>query len=119
MSSAKQYNLQPALIFDETVSGDVETDPTEILNKDNITYQVVWDGTLAAIISVLISSDYNKNTGEGWWDPLPLNPVPTIATGQDSWTIDLNQLGSKWCKLQIAASGGSADVQVTITGKAI
>lgn len=120
MSSAKQYNLPPSIIFDETVTvAGAYTDPTEIFNKDNVTYQVKWDGTMAGFIYVMVCSDYNKNTDIGSWNYLTLSPQPLITYGQDSWTIELNQIGSKWVRLELAPDSGEADIQVIITGKAI
>lgn len=117
--SAKQYNLQPSKIFDATVSASTETDPTQIMNKDNVVYQLIWTGTLNASFAVHVSSDHDKLGVTPSWDVLPLDPAPVASGSAGSWTIDLNQIGSKWAKLVITRNSGSGNLKVYVSGKAI
>lgn len=121
MSSSKQYNLQPSLVINEdSVAGDVRSLVTEVLNKDNITYQLKWDGDLDALFEVHVSSDYNPNNpSAAHWDSLPLDPAPTASGSADTWTIELNQIGSKYVSLFVVYNSGTSNLQAYVSGKAI
>lgn len=121
MSSAKQYNLQPSKVIDEaTVSADVTSSITEIMNKDNIVYQIKWTGTLNIAFDVQVSSNYDpRNASAASWDSLPLLPAPAATGSAGSWTIDLSELGSKYIKLFCDYSSGSGALEAWISGKAV
>lgn len=119
--SAKQYNLQPSVVFEEaSVSASKTSDATEVLNKDNLTYQLLWTGTLAGTFDIQVSSNYDPNKPSlASWDSLPLTSVPTAAGSPDSWTVDLNQLGSKWVRCAFTRVSGTGNLKMIISGKAI
>lgn len=121
MSSAKQYNLQPYLVINESsLSTSKTSEITEIFNKDNITYQLVWTGTLNGTFAVQVSSDYDShNPSDAHWDVLPLSPTPTASGSAGSWTIDLNELGSKHIKIIFTRVSGTGSLKARIMGKAI
>lgn len=112
--------MQPHLVIDEeSLSTSIDSDVTEIMFKDNITYQISWGGTLLGTFDVAISSDYDKlNPSAATWDSLPLSPAPVAAGAPDSWTIDLSQLGSKFIKLSFTRTSGSGFLKARISGKA-
>lgn len=121
MSSAKQYNLPPFqnIPTQAVSSGTVTSSVTNIYNKDNISIEFDWDGTLAGTFDIQVSNTYNPNAGTGTWTSLTLSPAPIAAGSPSSIFLDLNQLGASYIRSVFTWSSGSGNLTGTISAKAI
>lgn len=120
MSSAKQYNLPPSVVVPtQAVSGNVTSLVTNIFNKDNIGYQLVWTGTLAGTFAVQVSADYSPVTTIGTWTSITLNPVPTAAGSPDNAYIDITQISAPYIRVVFTYSSGSGNLTGTIVAKGV
>lgn len=127
-SSSKQYDLAPSKVINEPTLATSKTSlVTNVLKKDNITYQYVWTGTLNGTFIVETSLDYIPNENgvpqsgplnAGTWNTLP-GITGAVASGTpDSGTIEMNQLGAPYVRTTFTRVSGTGSLVVTISGKA-
>lgn len=119
MSSAKQYNLKPYDIINQSVSADVTSLVTNIYNKDNIGIQIVWTGTLVGDFLVQVSANYDDNTLAGTWTAITLDPEVSAAGSANDAYIDINQISAPYMRVFFDRTSGSGTIRATITGKGI
>lgn len=121
MSSAKQYNLPPSVVIPKQLvtAANVTSLVTNIFFKDNVGYQVVWDGTLGGTFDVQISADYNADTRVGTWTSITLSPVPTAAGSPSNAYVDITQISAPFIRIVFNYSSGSGNLTGTIVAKGV
>lgn len=129
MGSPKQHNLLPfPIIPTQAVSGDVTSLVTDLYNKDNVSIQYVWTGTLSGSFSVQTSNDYvpNPNGGlsavplnAGNWSTVSIGSGAVALGSADNGTLDMNELSARYLRTIFTYTSGTGNLTATIVGKAI
>lgn len=95
------------------MSGNLESEVTNIATIDNVSIQLVWTGTPTGSFYVDGSADGAN------WTPLSLSPAPIASGAAGNWLIDMTQLSFLHIRVRYVASSGSGSLTVTIAGKGL
>lgn len=114
--------INPVLILSggDLSQATVTTNPTNVLQQDNLVYQVNITGASAdGTIDVETSTDYNPITNNaGNWVPLGISASCVVA-GVGTGIIDFNQAGPAWVRLKFTRVSGTGSMDVYISGKQV
>lgn len=131
--------IQPFQVFSAALANQTMTGTntltsavTNILHKDNISYQLVWTGTPTGTFSIQGSLDYNPGLPQsepdgaknnGTWTTIPAEDAlggPPVASGSAGQILaDLSQLPYPYVRVIYVNSSGSGTLTGWVSGKAL
>lgn len=105
----------------QSLGADFSTDPIDVGTRvDNVGINIetsgVTDNTGIFYIDHRVYKDANNASG---WAELTLSSAPTLADGNDTFLINLNQLPKGQIRVRFVAAGGTPDgtVDIWVAGK--
>lgn len=123
---ARKNTLKYPVVTGKSLSSTFTTDPTIILNSDNISYQInVFTSDSIGSFAVEVSDDYvapqpqNGPTNAGKWSPLVLGGgTPAVSASDTVILVSLNQVPFAAIRLTYtAATPGTGTCDITLTSK--
>lgn len=127
-------NVLPLAPILPTQNGNVDaiSKIVQILNQDNIGVQVDFTGSLSGSIQVQVSLNHVEDflgnvTVDGTWAPLLLKQadgsfatsVPITSGSPSPLVLDLNQLSAPYLRVTWSHSGGSGNITMVASSKAV
>lgn len=124
-------NFSPALGNNiMTGTNIVLSPPTDILRKDNVSYQLTWTGNPVGSFAVQGSIDYNPGLPQsgghfnaGTWTTVPVvdqNGAPPTASGSAGQILmDLTEFSFPWIRIQYTNASGAGVLTGYISGKSV
>jgi hypothetical protein len=95
---------------DQSLAASFQTDPVTVKYMDNVGFNIstasVTDNTGSFAVQHRIYKDANNASA---WATLTLDTTPTLADGNDTFFVNLNQLPPGQVRIAFTAAGGTPD----------
>lgn len=111
----------------KSLAATFTTTPTVLSFQDNISYQInITTSDSTGEFSIEASNDYSANNNgidnadTGQWAMLPLDGTPSVAAGNDTILININQFPFKALRLRYTANvAGTGIAEILLMARTV